>query len=347
MNLPWQIQPRVWRTLFCAATIVMAGHSARAEEAGVIAVVVSEGNESHGEYWLGVHVDPVADERAKELKLPKDHGLVVGVVFPGSPAAAAGLKANDVIVGADDKVLDSLRSLVDAVQAAGGKELKLQIVRGKEPKSITVRPTKRFATQWPLPPGAAGGFGWHALPGHNPWKPATLPKDMSIEIEQHGDGPLKLEIRHGEQKHEVTVDRLGDLPPELRGHVQAFVMQLPMRVNMAIVQRQMQELPQPRLNPVPPTEAKPESKPAENPKLPPKPQSTEKPKTDAAAEKAKAIVQSGPTIEGVLKEKLLPQFERLTSQLEKLNARVEALEQKVKEPAKKPKPAAKKKTDEK
>ena len=82
---------------------------------------------------------------------------------------------------------------------------------------------------------------------------------------------MKLEIRHGEQKHEVTVDRLGDLPPELRGHVQAFVMQLPMRVNMAIVQRQIQELPQPRINPAPRTEAKPESKPAENPKLPPKP----------------------------------------------------------------------------
>jgi S1-C subfamily serine protease len=48
--------------------------------------------------FLGVYLGDINEERAKELKLSEARGAVVGTVEEGSPAAAAGLRENDVIV---------------------------------------------------------------------------------------------------------------------------------------------------------------------------------------------------------------------------------------------------------
>ncbi len=50
-----------------------------------------------GASWLGVETHEVTTDKAKELKLPAERGVVVGKVIPDSPAAKAGLKENDVI----------------------------------------------------------------------------------------------------------------------------------------------------------------------------------------------------------------------------------------------------------
>lgn len=47
--------------------------------------------------WLGVDIAEVTADKAKELKLAKERGVLVVSVEPDSPAAKAGLKANDVI----------------------------------------------------------------------------------------------------------------------------------------------------------------------------------------------------------------------------------------------------------
>ena len=51
-----------------------------------------------GASWLGVETHEVTGDKAKELKLPAEHGVVVGKVIPDSPAAKAGLKENDVVI---------------------------------------------------------------------------------------------------------------------------------------------------------------------------------------------------------------------------------------------------------
>jgi len=53
------------------------------------------GDEAAG--WLGVESQEVSTEKAKELKLPAERGVLLGRVVPDSPAAKAGLKENDVI----------------------------------------------------------------------------------------------------------------------------------------------------------------------------------------------------------------------------------------------------------
>jgi serine protease Do len=58
-------------------------------------VTVFDGGE--GPSWLGVETHEVTAEKAKELRLPAERGVVVADVTKDSPAAKAGLKENDVI----------------------------------------------------------------------------------------------------------------------------------------------------------------------------------------------------------------------------------------------------------
>ena len=50
-----------------------------------------------GSSWLGVETQEVTGEKAKELKLSAERGVVLGKIIPDSPAAKAGLKENDVV----------------------------------------------------------------------------------------------------------------------------------------------------------------------------------------------------------------------------------------------------------
>src|ERR1700674_3615439 len=50
-----------------------------------------------GASWLGVETHEVSSGEAKELKLPAEHGAVLGKILPDSPAEKAGLKENDVV----------------------------------------------------------------------------------------------------------------------------------------------------------------------------------------------------------------------------------------------------------
>jgi serine protease Do len=54
-------------------------------------------NSDDGSSWLGVETHEVTGENAKELKLPAEHGVVLGKIIPDSPAAKSGLKEKDVI----------------------------------------------------------------------------------------------------------------------------------------------------------------------------------------------------------------------------------------------------------
>src|SRR6266446_3305425 len=50
-----------------------------------------------GSSWLGVETHEVTADKAKELKLSAERGVVLGKIVPDSPAAKAGLKENDVV----------------------------------------------------------------------------------------------------------------------------------------------------------------------------------------------------------------------------------------------------------
>ncbi|WP_439594584.1 Do family serine endopeptidase [Falsiroseomonas sp.] len=79
----------------------------------VIADLQRDGVVARG--WLGVAMQPIDSELASALRLPNQHGALVANVEPDSPAARAGLRAGDVVVGLDGREITSPRDLALAV----------------------------------------------------------------------------------------------------------------------------------------------------------------------------------------------------------------------------------------
>lgn len=105
-----------------------------------------------GEYYVGVFVESVDPALMAQLKL--EGGLVVRHVVPHSPAEAAGVKPNDVMMRAGDAPLKAACDLGMAVNTAGASELPFEFVREGLPLSLFMTPAKRPAQMW-VPPGAA------------------------------------------------------------------------------------------------------------------------------------------------------------------------------------------------
>jgi S1-C subfamily serine protease len=105
--------------------------------------------------FLGVQTQALTAELKERLNVPTDAGAVITEVVPNSPAARAGLKRDDVITAVDERPVKTPADLRDAVQKAGpGKEMTLQVVRGKE--KLAVKATLR-----------EGAFGYFLTPGED------------------------------------------------------------------------------------------------------------------------------------------------------------------------------------
>ncbi|QRK04729.1 site-2 protease family protein [Archangium violaceum] len=66
--------------------------------------------------------------------------LTVGTITPGSEAARAQLLPGDRIVAVEGKPLESWAELVELIAQSPGRELKLGVERGSEPREVSVRP---------------------------------------------------------------------------------------------------------------------------------------------------------------------------------------------------------------
>ncbi len=83
--------------------------------------------------YLGVLLSPVPDALRAQLgdTLPSGQGVLIRDVTDGSPAAQAGLKAYDILIGYDDQKLFSAEQLTRLVRADNpDQKITLRIVRG-------------------------------------------------------------------------------------------------------------------------------------------------------------------------------------------------------------------------
>jgi len=82
-------------------------------------------------------MQPLTPELAQALGMRDTHGAVVARVYPGSPAAAAGLQQNDVIVTFQGTTVDDYHHLQRlSADAEVGRAVTLGLVRNKERKSV-------------------------------------------------------------------------------------------------------------------------------------------------------------------------------------------------------------------
>jgi serine protease Do len=97
--------------------------------------------------YLGVGLQPLDENIAASLGLPKESGEIVRSVVPGEPAARAGLRQGDVIVrvNGQDVTPDQTVSYLIANTTVGAR-VPLEIIRGGRRDSVTVvvgqRPTE-------------------------------------------------------------------------------------------------------------------------------------------------------------------------------------------------------------
>lgn len=96
--------------------------------------------------YLGVSIQPMTDDIAAALGLPKDQGEIIARTEPGGPGAKAGLRAGDVVVAINGETVTPDRSLSSLVAgAAPGSTIKLDVIRDGKRQSlnatVTTRPT--------------------------------------------------------------------------------------------------------------------------------------------------------------------------------------------------------------
>ena len=90
--------------------------------------------------WLGVTVQDLNDDLAKQFGVSNKFGALVSKVMEDSPAQKAGVKEGDIIRQVGGKPVNNIRDLLSVVgKSEVGKRIKLQVSRDKKELSLEVQ----------------------------------------------------------------------------------------------------------------------------------------------------------------------------------------------------------------
>ena len=98
--------------------------------------------------WIGISGGDVTPQVARERHLPVTSGVLIESTVEGSPAAAAGLRQNDVLVSVGGKPINNMDELGEQVDKdyAPGQTVTLGVMRGRQRVDLQVTLGK-----WPDP----------------------------------------------------------------------------------------------------------------------------------------------------------------------------------------------------
>jgi len=174
-------------------------------------------------------------------------------VVPESPAAAAGLQAQDILIQVGEEPQKNLKTLVDTTEKTKEAPLTLTLIRQGQKQTVTVTPAKRpaqpeqgatadaEATQelnllqeslrlkdWMpqiVEQGDANGTKMlFLMPGFVlPDQIKDFPKDLEVTITKKGADPAKVKVKRGDEEWEVDAKSVDELPEDIRPFVQQML----------------------------------------------------------------------------------------------------------------------------
>jgi serine protease Do len=93
--------------------------------------------------WTGLRLRTLDAETARQRGLAESRGALVDRVYPGSPAAAAGLEADDLVIAAQGGAIASREDLLTALYSvAAGGALTLRVRRDGAVRELSLRPLR-------------------------------------------------------------------------------------------------------------------------------------------------------------------------------------------------------------
>jgi serine protease Do len=194
-----------------------------------------------GRSWLGVESQEVSSERAKELKLPAERGVLLERIVPDSPAAKAGLKEKDVITEINGQRVEGaaqFRRMIHEIPVGrsaqftvwrDGRAQTISVTLGSSednagtrirsfPRSYSFELPKIEMPEMPLAPGM--DWSYEMLPGGRP-RLGIDAEDVSGQFGTYfgapdGEGVLVREVNSGSAAEKAGV-KSGDVIISLNG----------------------------------------------------------------------------------------------------------------------------------
>lgn len=125
---------------------------------------------------IGVYVQTITPVLAKGLGLSQDWGVVIGDVWPDSPADEAGLLRGDIVLALNGKSMENARQFdVNLYQYATGDKVRVDVLRGSEKKAVEVQVIER--------PGGSSELALMVTPEENLIGPlGILALDLDDEV---------------------------------------------------------------------------------------------------------------------------------------------------------------------
>jgi serine protease Do len=138
----------------------------------------------HGEVhrgWLGVGIDLVTEEVARQAHGQEGKGVIINSIFEGDPAYLAGLKVGDIILKIGGSDIDSPNKMIRVIGAiTPGQTINLDILRDGKSQVVPVKLESRKKKTVQLstfPPLSPSGLGFSV---ENPEKDTNLPSGVLV-----------------------------------------------------------------------------------------------------------------------------------------------------------------------
>jgi serine protease Do len=94
--------------------------------------------------WLGISVQDISEDIAKNMKLKDRSGALISDVFKGDPADKAGLKSGDIITEINGKKVKDTHELLMMIAAFRvGESVKIKVLRDGQEKEVSLAVAER------------------------------------------------------------------------------------------------------------------------------------------------------------------------------------------------------------